>query len=224
MLRIAKIGVFTSLLLQVLGFLIVFWRFGQSDVFADIAILVLLIGLMFKNPNRWVYAVAFMALLALFFGAAEWVLLPQRRSQFILLELLIAAVAAAAPICMIVAQRRSGDTPLARFSYGKLVLSTLLLLTVGILSQLTWRTWHAVYIAPMAMTEIVPPQWKMWVVDVSIDWQSNYGLWTLLSGLALIVVVGAHVSSKFFGARLYLTFYLSAIVAMSSGYLVATSS
>jgi hypothetical protein len=222
MLRIARIFVFVGLCLEGIGSLIWYWRNGRSGAIADLGVLALLLVLMVRNPSRWVHAVGFFAVLAVLRTMAEWLLLPQSHGQLIQFKLLLAVVFALAPLYLIIAQRRRAQASVGQIAYGKLLLGSFLILTTGILSQVTWRIWHALYFVPMAMMDGVPPQWQMWLIDVSLDWQMNYGLWTFLLALALIAVMGAQDRAKLFSVRLYLASYLSLIVAVSVGYLVVS--
>ena len=222
MIKIARMGVFIGLCLEALGSLFLYFRSGRPSELADLGVVTLLIYLMVRNPGRWVHVVGFFAVLTVLRTMAEWLLMSQGHGQLILFELLLAVLFALAPLYLIVAQRRSVQISIGQIAYGKLLLGAFLILTTGILSQVMWRTWHALYVVPMVMMDIVPPRWQMWLIDVSLDWQSNYGLWTFLLSLALIAVMGAQDRAKLFGVRLYLASYLSLIVAVSVGYLAVS--
>lgn len=220
MTRIARIGLFASLLLYASAACFWWLRDGESDAIADLALAVLLTGLMVKNPDRWVYAVAFFAIFSLVTVLAIGIWAFPAFNAALAVGLLGSAVATASAIGLIIGhRRRSSESSSARLAWSKTVLTVLLILTVGVLCQLTWRALHAAYVEPNAMAGETPPRWQMWVVDVSLDWQMNYGFWRLLLGVAIIVAIGAHAAARFSGARLYLGIYLLAISAITFGYL-----
>jgi hypothetical protein len=220
--RIAKICVLIGLCLQVLGSFVEYWRFGRPGSLTDLLIAALLIGLLFKTPDRWIHAVAFFTVLGVFSVMAEWLTVSREFGLFLVLELLQSLVFAASAIYLSVAQRRGMQPSNGQIPYGRILLGAVLLLTLGMLSQVTWRTWHVIYVVPKdMMAEVMPPRWQMWLIDVSVDWQMNHRFWTFLLALALVVVLGAQDRTKLFGARLFLASYLSLIATVSIGYLAA---
>jgi hypothetical protein len=220
--KIARICVLIGLCLQVLGSFVEYWRFGRPASLTDLVIAALLIGLLFRNPDRWIHAVGFFAVLGLFSVMAEWLIASRVFNLFLVLELLQSLVFAASAVYLSVAQRRGVQPSDGQMPCGRVLLGAVLLLALGMLSQVTWRIWHAFYVVPkVMMADVILPRWQMWLIDVSVDWQLNHRFWTFLLALALIVVMGAQDRAKLFCARLFLATYLSLIATVSIGYLAA---